>query len=143
MATYWGQNAHFRWSECSLFGVNMVTSESEAQSISKTPHAHARPYPYPLFVLPISFVFSVYHAKNLIEHELPESPEFIGIAIHPHSCYSCNSCSKYIFACSTHIFRMIKIEHELRESPEFIGIAIHPHSCYLCNSCSTYTSRKI
>ncbi len=113
----------------------MVTSESEAQSISKTPHAHARPYPYPLFVLPVSFVFSVYHAKNLIEHELPESPEFIGNVIHPHSCYLCNSCSTYIT-------RKNLIEHELRESPEFIGIAIHPHSCYLCNSCSTYITRK-
>ena len=86
---------------------------------------------------------SAYITRNiLLDHESPESPEFIGNVIHPHSCYSCNSCSKYIFACSTHIFRMIKIEHELRESPEFFGIAIHPHSCYLCNSCSTYITRN-
>ena len=66
-----------------------------------------------------------------MEHELRESPEFIGNIIHPHSCYLCNSCS-------THVFRMIKIEHELPESPEFFGIAIHPHSCYSSYSCSKY-----
>ena len=30
-----------------------------------------------------------------MDHELPESPESIANAIHPHSCYLCNSCSTY------------------------------------------------
>ena len=40
---------------------------------------------------------SAYITRNiLLDHELRESPEFFGIAIHPHSCYLCNSCSTYI-----------------------------------------------
>ena len=66
-----------------------------------------------------------------MEHEYHELHESFANAIHPHSCYLCNSCS-------THIFHMIKIEHELPESPESFGIVIHPHSCYSSYSCSKY-----
>ena len=70
-----------------------------------------------------------------MEHEYHELHESFANAIHPHSCYLCNSCSTYIT-------RKNLIEHELPESPESFANAIHPHSCYLCNSCSTYITRN-
>ena len=72
--------------------VQPVMSENEVSILSLIVSSHLMAGILRHTSLGILFLWTI---KFLMEHELHESPEFLGIVIQTHSCYSCNPCSTY------------------------------------------------